>query len=69
MLFNASYPKRAEWCDLDSNNDDRLLLKKISIKMLYKFIKNLPQDNEKKYLMQAEIVFKVFLDCISSNDK
>lgn len=37
--------------------------------MLYKFIKNLPHDSEKKYLMQAEIVFKVFLDCISSNDK
>lgn len=37
--------------------------------MLYKFIKNLPHDAEKKYLMQAEIVFKVFLDCISSNDK
>lgn len=48
MLFNSSYPKKSEWCDLDSNNDDRLILKKMSIKMLYKFIKNLPQDTEKK---------------------
>jgi len=69
MMFNSTYPKKIDWCHIDSFNDDRLILKKASIKMLYKFVKNLPQDIEKKYLIQAEIVFKVFFDCISSHDK
>jgi len=52
-----------------SHNDDKYLLKRVSIKMLCNFIRSLSVDVENKHLEQAEVIIKVLLDGAAVPDK
>jgi len=59
----------ASWCNVVSCNDDKYLLKKVSIKLLYHFLYSLPVDQDSKHLIQTEVILKIMLEGSAVQDK